>query len=547
MIAVLLMRRTPNVTERGNVSYRNFHTSGRSVLLAENGVAATSHPHATRVALDVLRGGGNAVDAAVAAAAVLAVVEPAMTSIGGDCFVLLSKQGAPPIGLNGSGRAPAAATLDWFLDKRIAAIGPEMPHAVTVPGAIDAWCRLVADHGTRDIGTLLQPAIDAAESGHPVPPRVAYDWSGALPRISHDAATKAIFLPGGRPPAVGDRHRNPKHAETLRQIARHGRAGFYDGAVMEDLVGHLRELGGLHTPDDFAAQRCDYVTPITAPYRGHEVCEIPPNGQGITALIILKILQHFDLSEARCGLADWIHLIAEASKAAYLVRDTEIGDPAAMRVTPESLLDDARIRAAVSRIARDRVQGPVETDAEKHTDTTYLTVVDRDRNAVSFINSLFQAFGSGITGPRSGVLLHNRGISFRVTPGHPNAIGARKRPMHTIIPAMLLKDGKAVMPFGVMGGHYQATGHASFVSGLLDRGLDPQQANEAPRHFAYGGALQLEEGVPDDVAAELARRGHVIERVPKPLGGCQAIWIDHARGVLMGASDPRKDGCAFGY
>jgi gamma-glutamyltranspeptidase/glutathione hydrolase len=482
-----------------------------------------------------------------------------MTSIGGDCFVLFSRQGAAPIGLNGSGRAPAAATLDWFLDHRIHAIEPETPHAVTVPGAIDAWCRLVEDHGTRDIGALLQPAIEAAEVGHIVPPRVAYDWSGAIGRFSHDAATKAIFLPGGRAPETGDRHRNPKLAETLRTIARSGRAGFYAGAVMEDLVAHLRELGGLHTEDDFAAQRSDYVTPISASYRGYELLEIPPNGQGLTALLIVKMLQHFDLSEARCDTADWIHLIAETSKAAYAVRDAEIGDPATMRMTSDTLLDDKRIRAAVERIQRDRAQAGSAYDATpdgtqdgalvgaEHKDTTYLTVVDRDRNAVSFINSLFQGFGSGITGPNSGVLLHNRGISFLVRPGHPNAIGPRKRPMHTIIPAMLAKDGKPVMPFGVMGGHYQATGHASFLSGILDRGLDPQQANEAPRHFAYGGALQLEEGVPKAVADNLARRGHRIDWVPKPLGGCQAIWIDHARGLLMGASDPRKDGCAFGY
>ncbi|MEJ0069892.1 MAG: gamma-glutamyltransferase [Pseudomonadota bacterium] len=537
------------------MKYRNFHTSGRSVLLAENGIAATSHPQATRVALDVLRSGGNAIDAAVAAAAMLAVIEPAMTSIGGDCFVLFSRGGAAPIGLNGSGRAPAAAALDWFLDHRIASIDPEMPHAVTVPGAIDAWCQLVADHGTREIGALLQPAIEAAEAGHIVPPRIAYDWSTSIPRISHDPTTKAIFLPGGRAPEVGDRHRNPKLAETLRTIGRHGRDGFYAGAVMEDLVGHLRALGGLHTPDDFAAQRCDYVTPISTPYRGYDLLEIPPNGQGVTALIILKILQHFDLSEANCGPADRIHLIAEASKAAYAARDAEIGDPTTMRMTADGLLDDRRIRAAVDRIKRDQVAPDAAAgatpdgtqDGAEHKDTTYLTVVDRDRNAVSFINSLFQSFGSGITGPKSGVLLHNRGISFLVRPGHPNAIGPRKRPMHTIIPAMLVKDGKPQMPFGVMGGHYQATGHASFVSGMLDRGLDPQQANEAPRHFAYGGMLQLEEGVPKPVAESLARRGHRIEWVPKPLGGCQAIWIDHARGLLMGSSDPRKDGCAFGY
>ncbi len=528
------------------MKYRNFHTSGRSVTLAENGMAATSHPLATQVAFDVLRGGGNAFDAAVAAAAMLAVVEPAMTSIGGDCFVLFSRKGGKPEGLNGSGRSPQAATLDWYLDHKIPAIEVDKPHGVTVPGAADAWCKLIADHGTREIGALLEPAIKAADEGFRVTSRVALDWSTSIPRISHDAPTKAIFLPGGKPPEMGERHRNPLLAETLRTIGRQGRAGFYDGAVMQDLVAHLRELGGLHTAEDFAAQHCEYVTPIAAPYRGHELYEIPPNGQGITALIILKILQHFDLSE-KVDMVDRIHLIAEASKAAYWVRDAHVGEPATMTQTPESLLDDARIRTAVSRIQRDRAQPQSAYAWEEHKDTTYLTVVDKDRNAVSFINSLFQSFGSGITGPKSGVLLHNRGISFRVQRGHPNAIGPRKRPMHTIIPAMLAKDGKPVMPFGVMGGHYQSTGHASVVSHILDRGFDPQQANEAPRHFAYAGTLELEEGVPDKVAQQLVLRGHEVVRPPKPLGGCQAIWIDHARGLLLGASDPRKDGCAIGY
>ena len=246
-------------------------------------------------------------------------------------------------------------------------------------------------------------------------------------------------------------------------------------------------------------------------------------------------------------MVDRIHLIAEATKAAYWVRDTQLGDPATMHETAETILDDKRIAAAVARIARDRAQPQSAYAWEDHKDTVYLTVVDRDRNAVSFINSLFQGFGSGITGPKTGVLLHNRGISFRVKSGHPNAVGSRKRPMHTIIPAMLVKDGKPQMPFGVMGGHYQAVGHTSFVSNMLDRDLDPQQANEAPRHFAHDGVLELEEGVPDAVAEGLAKRGHHVVRPPKPLGGCQAIWIDHARGFLMGGSDPRKDGCAFGY
>ncbi len=527
--------------------YRDFHSPGRSVVLAENGMAATSHPLATRVALDVLRGGGNAFDAAVAAVAVLCVVEPAMTSIGGDCFVVFSRKGGAPEGLNGSGRAPAAATLAWFQEHRIPAIGAEMPHAVTVPGAIDAWCQVIADHGTKELGELLQPAIEAADKGFLVTPRIAWDWETSTGRVSHDPTARAIFLADGRAPATGERHRNPKLAETLRTIARKGRDGFYAGAVMEDLVGHLRALGGLHTAEDFAQQRCDYVAPISANYRGHELYEIPPNGQGITALIILKILEQFDLSEARCSLADRIHLMAEAAKAAYWVRDTKVGDPTSMRETPASILDDARIRAAVAKIDRERAQPAGKFAWTEHKDTTYLTVVDRDRNAVSFINSLFQSFGSGIVGPASGVLLHNRGISFRVEPGHPNAIGPRKRPMHTIIPAMLAKGGKPVMPFGVMGGHYQGVGHATIVSNLLDRGMDPQQANDAPRHFGYDGVLQLEGGVSESVAEQLERRGHRIERPLKPLGGCQAIWIDHQRGLLVGSSDSRKDGCAFGY
>ncbi|HET6518358.1 MAG TPA: gamma-glutamyltransferase, partial [Geminicoccaceae bacterium] len=295
---------------------RDFNV-GRSAIYAEHGIAATAHPRATLAALDVLRSGGNAVDAAIAACALLGVIEPHSTGIGGDCFVLYSPGAAGrPIGLNGSGRAPAAATLDWYRERGISGIEVQTPHAVTVPGAVDAWCRLAADHGTRPIGDLLQPAIEAAEEGYIVTPRVAHDWAELTPKLAADPNSRRMFLPQGRAPAVGERHRQPELAATLRRIAEHGRDGFYAGPVAEDIVARLRELGGLHTLDDFAATECTYVEPISTNYRGHDVYEIPPNGQGITALVMLNALSGYDFGDDRYTDADRYHLIAETAKAA---------------------------------------------------------------------------------------------------------------------------------------------------------------------------------------------------------------------------------------
>jgi gamma-glutamyltranspeptidase / glutathione hydrolase len=288
------------------------------------------------------------------------------------------------------------------------------------------------------------------------------------------------------------------------------------------------------------------VTPIGARYRGHDVLECPPNGQGLTALMILRTLEGFDLSAA-CTEADRIHLLAEATKAAYRARDAFLGDPRQVPIAVERFLGADYTESVRRRIDRDRASPAVLWDEPEHKHTVYLSVVDRDRNAISFINSLFHEFGSGVFAPESGVMLHSRGSMFRTIPGHPNAIAPGKRPLHTIIPGMLAKDGQAVMPFGVMGGNYQATGHASLISRLLDEGLDPQQAIEAPRSFAFDGGLQLEATILLEIEKILQRRGHVIERVARPLGGAQAIQIDHRRGVLIGGSEPRKDGCALGY
>ena len=525
---------------------RDFSVPGRSAAMAANGMAATSHPMATLAALDVLRAGGNAADAALAAVAMQCVVEPESTGIGGDCFVLYSRGGALPVALNGSGRAPAKATVEWYVEHGIREIQVPTPHAVTVPGAVDAWCAFNREYGTRPLAELLEPAARAAENGYVVTPRVAADWARNEAKL-RDPITASLFLSGGKAPVAGDRMANPPLAKTLRRIGREGREAFYDGPVMKEIVARLKSLGGLHEEEDFADQRSNWVEPITARYRGYDVYECPPNGQGMAALMILRMLEGYALDGDAFSEADRLHLLAEANKAAYRVRDNFICDPEHVPVDVADFLSEARAERARRAIRLDKASNAAHWTEIEHKDTVYLCVVDRDGNACSFINSLFSGFGSGIVAPECGVVLHNRGTGFRTIPGHPNAIAPRKRPLHTIIPGMLVKDGRAVMPFGVMGGHYQAMGHAHFLHRLLDRGMDPQQAAEQPRILALGGELQVEKTVPETTLSDLARRGHKIAVQDVPLGGCQAIWIDHRRGVLIGGSEPRKDGLALGY
>ncbi len=524
---------------------RAFNPIDRSLSVASNGMAATSHPLATLTAIETLKSGGNAMDAAIAAVAVQCVVEPAMTGLGGDCFALYAPHGGLPVALNGSGRAPAAAKAEWFAEQGETALAPTSPHAVTVPGSVDAWCRLNADHGSKPLGELLQPAIRIADEGFRVTPRVAFDWINHQDRLAVDADARDQFLPGGQVPREGDLFRMPALAETLRGIARQGRAAFYDGAVAEGIVRKLRSLGGLHTAEDFDAQRAEIVEPLSTRFCDHDVFECPPNGQGLMALMMLRLAERLDLASA--PEAERIHLLAEITKAAYLARDTYLADPRHVDVPVEALLSDAWIESILPRIDRERAQPPVFSTDVPHRDTVCLSVVDRDRNCVSFINSIFNSFGSGIYVPESGILLHNRGLSFRFAPGHANSIAPGKRPMHTIIPGMVCKDGRAVMPFGVMGGHYQATGHVDFLNNVLGRGLDPQDASDTPRTFATDGVLQVEPTLRAEIVEDLRRRGHLIAPQTTPIGGCQSVLIDHERGALFGGSDHRKDGIALGY
>lgn len=527
---------------------RSFHLAGRSPVHAFNAMCATSHPMASLTAIETLKAGGNAVDACIAAAAMLAVVEPHMTGIGGDCFAILAAPGASPVALSAAGRAPRAATPQWYAERGISSITATSPHAVTVPGAIDGWTRLLSDHGTMPLARVLEPAIAAAEAGIAVAPRIAWDWRKLEGKLAgHPGAVRHLLL-DGRAPRVGERVRFPALARTLRIIARDGRDGFYRGEVAADIVGELNALGGLHTLDDLAAQASAYVTPISAPYRGLDVLELPPSNQGIVALILLRMLERAGTAPAGAQSSVRHHWMMEAGRLAYAVRDAFVADPEVAEVPVAHLLSDHAIDALLARIdPRRRMPSPVALPQPAGRDTVYLTVVDGSGLAVSFINSLFAQFGSGIVTQRTGVTLHNRGQGFVLTPGHPNCIAPRKRPLHTLVPAMALKEGRPHLAFGVMGGAYQAMGHAYVISNMVDYDMDPQEALDAARIFFDGDTLAAEHGIPDACVAELRTLGHTVVRAEAPWGGGQLVAIDPVSGLLTGASDPRKDGCALGY
>jgi gamma-glutamyltranspeptidase/glutathione hydrolase len=526
---------------------RDFHRPGRSAVFAENGLCATSHPLAAQVAIATLQRGGNAADAAVAAAVTLGLCEPQMTGLGGDCFVMVKPAGAETlIGLNGSGRAPKALTAEALRADGHAAVPLLSAHAVTTPGAVAAFDRLLADHGKLGLADALAPAIAYAEQGVPVAPRVAWDWAGGVDKLQGDARTHYLF--DGRAPKPGDVFRAPGQAEALKLVAKHGAKGFYEGPVAEDMVESLRALGGLHTLEDFAETAPDHVDPIRGRYRDVEIAEMPPNGQGATALLLLRLLEKFEIGRLEPFGAMRAHLEAEATKLAYDARNRFIADPAAMRFGLEPMLSDDKIDGLARLIDPQKAMGdPRRATAAVHKDTVYLCVVDRDRMAVSLIYSIFHDFGSGLASKRFGINFQNRGAGFTLEKGHPNELAPGKRPMHTIIPAMMLREGKVVMPFGVMGGQYQATGHARLISNLIDFGMSPQAAIDAPRSFVEDGALMLEKGYEESAIPALEAKGHAVGRRAEPLGGAQAILIDHERGVLEGGSDPRKDGIALGY
>jgi len=524
---------------------RDFQLPGRSPVVACEGMAATSHPLATLAAVDTLRAGGTAADAAVAAVATLCVVEPHMTGIGGDCFCLISRPDKPVWGYNGSGRAGAKASDETLRAKGLTEIGNSI-HAVTVPGAVDAWEAILKAHGRFGLDRALAPAIKYADGGFPVSARVAWDWQRHIGKLNADPGAARHYLFNGTAPKEGDVIRFPALAKTLKAIAGKGARAFYEGEIADDMAETLVARGSFLTAGDFSRHRGETVTPISANYRGLDLVEIPPNGQGLTALVMLNILENFDVGSLDPFGADRFHLVLETARLGYAVRDTHIADEAHMRMPVGHLLDKGFSRTLASLIDMKR-RAKMPSAPAPGNDTVYLTIVDRDRMAVSFINSLYSSFGIGICTEKSGIMLTNRGACFTLEPDHPNTFGPDKRPMHTIIPALAMRKGRCDMSFGVMGAHYQPMGHVQIILNMIDYGMDAQQAIDAPRFFFEGEKTDVERGTPSATIDGLRARGHDVVTASTPWGGAQTIKIDWDRGVLIGGSEPRKDGCALGY
>ncbi len=529
-------------------------------MVAANGMVATSQPLAVEIGRDALRAGGNAVDAAIAANIALGLVEPMSCGLGGDMFALVSMSEAETlVGLNGSGRAPRGATLDLFRERRLERVPLRGPLSWTVPGCVDGWATLHARLGRLPWRELFRPTIDAARRGFPVTPVIAAAWSADVDLLSRDPGSKATYLPDGRAPRAGETFRNPALADVLSTLASEGPPAFYRGEIGARLAASAGELGSPLSRDDLAQHASTWVQPLAFPFRGVEVWELPPNTQGVVALEILNILSAFDLERLRADLPACAHAFVEAKKLAYENRARFYADPDFARIPIERLLRPEHGKAQAARIDPDRAALSADpSSALFASDTVYVTAVDRDRNAVSLIQSLYHGFGSGLTPSGLGFAMQNRGSLFALDPRHPNALAPGKRPFHTIIPAMLTERGRPIFSFGVMGGDMQPQGHVQILLNLLVRGMDPQEAGDAPRirhagsskptgdEMRDGGIVHLEPEVGDEVARGLRCRGHRVEVSTGGYGGYQGIWIDRERGALVGGSESRKDGLALG-
>ncbi|HYT65942.1 MAG TPA: gamma-glutamyltransferase [Vicinamibacterales bacterium] len=530
--------------------------------MARNGVIATSQPLATAVGLRVLQSGGNAIDAAVTAAAVLSVVEPTMNGIGGDLFAIVYSAKDKKIhGLNASGRAPAAATVEEFRKRGLQKIPLRGELSVSVPGVVDGWSELLSKHGTRSMAQALEPAIKYARDGYAVSEIIADQWKSVERLLSQDPNAAATFLPQGEAPAPGDIFKNPALATSLELIAKDGRDAFYKGAIAKAIAADMERRHGLIAAQDLAAHHSDWVDPISTMYRGYQILELPPNTQGVTALEILNILEGFDLKSLGHNSAAYLHTLVEAKQIAFADRDAWIADASA---TPAKALermlskpyaaerrkeiDPHKAAAAYKPLSLDGRSTPDHGDHPMAMgDTVYLTAADADGNVVSLIQSLYETFGAGIVAGDTGIVLHDRGSLFSLTAGHPNQLAPGKRPFHTLVPAMVLKNGTPWLSFGVMGGDMQAQGHVQVLANLIDFGMNVQEAGEAPRFRHTAQGLALESAFSADARAGLTARGHHLIESRGVWGGFQGIMIDPRTGLLMAGSDPRKDGMAAGW
>ena len=523
--------------------------SRRSNVLARNGVVATSQPLAAQAGLDVLQNGGNAVDAAIATAATLCVVEPGSTGIGGDAFALIWWQDDQTLyGLNASGPAPQALTAEWIRGQGHAQMPQVGPITVTVPGSLRGWELALQRFGSKPLAELLRWPIDYAQDGFPVSEVIAAAWRGSAPLLERHRHSRRVWLPAGRAPRTGEIFQNGEFAATLRRIAAEGVDVFYEGDVARQIVQTVQEAGGVLALSDLVQYRAEWVQPIAAPYRqGYAFHEIPPNGQGLAALLALNVARGFDLGALDYGSPQRVHLLVEAMKLGYADALAYVADPRQAPVPLKGLLSEEYTAQRRALVDPRRAMMPQAGEPPGDGDTVYLTVADRAGNMVSWIQSLYFGFGSGLTAGTTGVQLQNRGANFRLQEGHPNQVAPGKRPYHTIIPAFITREGRPWASFGVMGGFMQPQGHLQVGVNLVDYGMDPQAALDAPRfRWLEGRQVALEPSFPPQMPRALAKMGHELVDW-NSFGGGQIVVCDAQSGVYIAGSEPRKDGAAVGY
>ena len=550
-------------TAADRITGRAFAT--RSEVIAPKAMAATSHPLATQIALDVMKQGGSAVDAAIAANAALGLMEPTGNGMGGDFFAIIWDPKTKKLhGYNGSGRSPKSLTLEYFQQKGITDIPPTGPLPVSVPGTVDGWFALHGRFGKLPMRQVLAPTIRYAREGHPVAETVAYYWGRSVPRLSKYPGFKEHFTIDGRAPRTGELWKNPSLANTLQKLADGGRDAFYKGDIARTIDAYFKANDGFLSYEDLAAHQGEWVEPVSTNYRGYDVWELPPNGQGIAALQMLNVLEGYDFSKIPFGSPEHVHLFVEAKKLAFADRARWYADPAFQPAPVAKLISKPYAAQRRKLISPDKPLSEVQPGTPQELqegDTIYLTTADANGMMVSLIQSNYRGMGSGMTPPGLGFILQDRGEMFVLKPGHPNSFEPGKRPFQTIIPAFITKDGKPYASFGVMGGAMQPQGHVQIVMNLVDFGMNLQEAGDAPRiqhegsteptgqntSMSDGGVVQLESGFPYETVRELMNKGHHVEWALGPYGGYQAIRRDPATGVYYGASESRKDGQAAGY
>ncbi len=558
LTGILLLLCFASSKSQDRITGKTFAT--RSEVIAQNGMAATSHPLATQVAIDILKKGGSAIDAAIAANACLGLMEPVSNGIGGDLFAIVWDAKTKKLhGLNASGRSPKSLTLDYFLENGYESIPYYGPLPVSVPGCVDGWFELHKKFGKLSMEEILQPTIDYARNGFPMAELIAFYLEGSAPRYEKYPGFKEVFMPDGRTPKKGEIFKNPFLANTLETIAIEGRDAFYKGEIARTIDKYMKEQGGFLSYEDLAAHESEWVEPVSTEYRGYDVWELPPNGQGIAVLQMLNILESYDIKSMGFGSEEYLHLLIEAKKLAFEDRAKFYSDPDFNDIPVEKLISKAYASERRQLINPDRAARSYPAGNLKHGDTIYLTVADKDGNMVSLIQSNYLGIGSGMTPTGLGFVLQDRGNLFSLDKDHMNVYEPGKRPFHTIIPAFVTKDGKPFFSFGVMGGAMQPQGHVQVLVNIIDFGMNIQEAGDAPRinHagssqptggiMTDGGTVQMESGFDYEVIRELEKKGHNVVFSVGPYGGYQGILWDDENKVYYGASESRKDGMAIGY